>query len=461
MTMVDQRGGGDASGRLGSSLLLLGGTALIGLMAYTLLIDGSPVVADRRLPGAVEVAVVLPTRDDWHEVRQGILGCVRRELVRLVRETPDRVTVETVGSSRPIRFVWKRAPGAAETRKVVDQLLTQRQPPRAVIGSVNTSLTAALAAALRDGGGARPGGPVLLLPWATSMLAPAGPMREPVPLLEIDAGRTFRFCPDNRRLAGLVVECVRSAAGVGPPHSAVIVEDPSDPYSDDLSTAFEAAIRRAAPGATLDKGDELLSSPGMAESPGPNDDRLAVRVWRRAREAPAGSSTWLVLPLQGAPVRRIITALERRAPADPPPLHVLCGDGIGLTTLRDFARVRGVSIWCGSAETPPDDEAVGLPPGTLLPAEVVAALAVAVERAGVGPDGLRAALAALDLSADNPAALGRALAFDATGQRRDAGLGHVLAVRHGQDGVVAYTPQENGRWAGPAEVPDTPPVQGP
>lgn len=458
---VNRAGSGSGSGWLGSALLLVGGLALIGLMAYTLLIDGNPVAADRRSSGRLEVAVVLPTRDDWHQVRQGILGCVRREVVRLARETPDALTVQTPRTARSLRFAWVRAPGPAETRKVVDHLLTMRHPPQAVIGSVNTSLTAALAAGLRDGGGARPGGPVLLMPWATSTLAPAGPMREPVPLLTIDAGRTFRFCPDNPRLARLVVDCVLASAAAPPPHLAVIVEDPADPYSNDLSAAFVEAIRRAAPAAALEKGEETVSSPDMGETPGSADDLLAARLWRRAREAPSGAPTWLVLPLQGPPIRRIVTALDRRTPAEPPALHVLCGDGVGLTSLRDFARFKGLSVWCASAETPPDDEAVGLPPGALVPAEVVAALAAAVERADDAIDGLRTALASIQLAADDPRALGRSLAFDPSGQRRDAELGRVLAVRPGGDGVVSYTPQADGRWDGPDEVPDAPPVQGP
>jgi hypothetical protein len=461
MATAEQQANGTRTGQLGSALLLVGGLALVGLMAYTLLIDGSPVGADRMRPGTVEVAVVLPTRDDWHDVRQGVLGCVRREMVELVSEEPNAVTIETADRGRPLRFVWVRAPGAAEARKVVDQLLARSQPPAAVIGSINTSLTAALAAALRDGGGARPGGPLLLLPWATSTLAPAGPMREPVPLLEINAGRTFRFCPDNRRLADLVVRCVLAQEPSQPPHSALIVEDHSDPYSDDLAAAFETAIRAEVPGTAIDKGAESLFSPGMGESPGLNDDRLAIRVWSKAREAPPGAPTWLVLPLQGAPVRRILYALDRRASGESPPLHVLCGDGLGITSLRDFTRLRGVSVWCGSAESPPDDGSTSLPPGALVPAEIVSALALAVDRAGTGPDALRTALAALDLKADDPAAFGRPLAFAPTGQRRDEALGHVLAVRPGGDGIVAFAPVQDGRWEGPIEVADPPPAQGP
>jgi hypothetical protein len=203
---------------------------------------------------------------------------------------------------------------------------------------------------------------------------------------------------------------------------------------------------------------ETLSSPGLIQTPGPADERCAARIWERVRAAPPGRATWLVLPLQGPPIRRILTALERQAPSgEVPPLHVLCGDGIGLTALRDFASIRGFSVWCPSWDGLPGVEGRAEMPGdALVPAEVVAALAAAVDRAPPGPDGLRDALATLDLKADDPATLGRSLAFDRSGERRSVDLGHVLAVLPGEGRVVAFAPGPGGRWNGPVQVPALP-----
>lgn len=439
------------SGRIGNGLLFVGGLSLVGLMAYTLLYDARP-ARPATTAGALEVAVVLPSRDDWHNVRQGVLACVRDELLELREDGTDSVTVQVPGKrGRLIRFAWRRAPGVVETREVVDRLLSRPSPPAAVMGSSNTTLTAALAEALRDLGGARPGGPLLLVPWATSTFS-----RGETRLLGIDAGRTFRFGLDNRRLAQLVVGCVQAREPARPPHSVLIVVDPADPYSIDLADGFEAAIRRAAPGVEIVKEEDGHSSPGLGYAPGRTDARLAARVWERARAAPEGSSTWLVLPLQGAPTRRILTALDGRAPAEPPALHVLSGDGIGLTTLFDFTRLRSLSVWCGSSNAAPadDDSTINMPPTALVLAEAVSALSLAVARAGAGPDGLRDALAAIDLAADDPAAFGRPLAFDESGERRGPGIGHVLAVRRGEDTVEAFAPRPDGSWAGPVEAPD-------
>jgi hypothetical protein len=441
--------------RIGNALLLGGGLALAALLGYVLWIDPLRNGSDGRLPGTVEVAVVVPLRDDWHSFRQGILACSRDGLVRMVRETPSAVTVATRGSDRPIRFGWVPARGAIETENRVGELVRGPAPPAAFVGSANTALTVALARGIEANS---PGssGPVLLVPWATATLSRPG---DALPLLRIVPDRTFRFCPNNDRLAELVVGCVLEQEPAGPPSGVLVVEDPADPYSVDLAGAFGRAIRQAAPGVELTRKAETLASPGLVETPGPGDERCAARLWERVKQAPDGRATWLVLPLQGAPIRRILTALQRQAPPGAtPPLRVLCGDGIGATSMRDFApRIQSFSVWCPSWDGLTGVEGRAEMPGAaLVPAEVVAALAAAVDRASPGPDGLRDALAALDLKAGDPLTLGRSLAFTPEGERRSADLGHVLAVLPGTGRVAAYSKRDDGAWSGPVELPALP-----
>src|SRR5262249_40204418 len=152
------------------------------------------------------VAVFFPERADWDDFRRGVLACARKGLVRVTSEQLDAVVVETSGRRRALRFDWHRARGGLESRGEVQRLLALAEPPIAIVGSSNTALTADLAAELNA---ARPeaGGPLLLVPWATSIdtLPPTeGGRGHRSPLLGVYPGRTFRFCLDNHRQAGLV-----------------------------------------------------------------------------------------------------------------------------------------------------------------------------------------------------------------------------------------------------------------
>ena len=64
--------------RIGTALLLTGGLALAGLMAYVALGEPGAGLAGRSVDA--EVAVVMPARDDWQDVRQGVLSCAAHDL---------------------------------------------------------------------------------------------------------------------------------------------------------------------------------------------------------------------------------------------------------------------------------------------------------------------------------------------------------------------------------------------
>ena len=138
-------------------------------------------------------------------------------------------------------------------------------------------------------------------------------------------------------------------------------------------------------------------------------------------------------------------------------LRVLCGDGLRRETLQALAATHDLSfpVWAASSISADDAPAGAAGLGARqVPAEIVSALVRCLDTAdrAAAPDGLRAALAALDLAADDPAALGRPLAFDRSGERHGGGLGRVLVIEPGRDTLTRYTPRAAGGWA-EAELP--------
>ncbi len=448
------------TGRVGTGLLGTFGLALAALMAYTLAFEGGQgpgsgpeVVRDR---DTAEVAVFFPDSRDWSHFRRAIAACVGRGLARPVVEGDEAVVVETARLGRRVRFSWRGIRGLGETREEVDRLASRPRPPVAIVGSSTTVLTVALAEALRDAGSA---GPVLLVPWATALTVDRpGSGRGKARLLDIDRGRTFRFCPDNRQLAESVVGCLLGRDAGRPPGRVFLVVDPHDPYSVDLTDCFRHAIREKAGAVEIvDRADAVgvptvSRPPGSVPNPSATESSLADEVWTSAEDGPADRTTWVVLPLQGEPTRRLLAGLRRRASwhsADEGdgPLRVVCGDGIGRETLDGPTGDRPFPIWCASTSTArAADHGVSNDTQTL--AEIVSAVLLAVERsptAGPSAGDIRRGLMKLDLPEGDRAAFGRPLRFGADGERLDD-PGHVLAARPGSAPVEEFRLGPAGRW---------------
>ena len=300
-------------------------------------------------------------------------ACVEggRGLGRIVAEEDDWLRVETARHGRPVRFAWHRLRGEGQAREEVRRLSRAAEPPVAVVGASNTLLTIALAAQLQEDSGAnRHRGPLLLVPWATS-----------VRLIDVYPGRTFRFCSNNRRVAGLLVGCLAGRPGLSGPSRAVLVVDPLDPYSTDLADCFRAELARAFPKAEVVEPTDLSSAAirpafsGRNALPSPSEQRCARAIWRAASEG-SGGETWVVLPLQGVPARRMIAAINGAAPGrydvGGRPLTVVCGDAVGQTTLASFANQLVFPVWSvATASTHPDHG--GLEEDVQQQAEIVAA----------------------------------------------------------------------------------------
>ena len=201
-----------------------------------------------------------------------------------------------------------------------------------------------------------------------------------------------------------------------------------------------------------------VSPPFVA--PSPAELELAGKIWERANAPPGDQTTWVVLPVQGDPARRMIAALRARAPFNlgpgDGPLRVVVGDGIGLKSLSDMAGTLPFPVWCVSSASLPDPSgaAGGVPADDAqIPAEIVSALVRCLDSPRVlDATALRGALAALHIPAGDRAAMGRPLDFGRSGEREGVGLGHVMFIRPGLAEVYAMARVESGRWSPPVPV---------
>ncbi len=449
--------------RVGNWLLCVGGLVLAALMAYILAIDypGFPAWPNWGRPSSVvEVAVFFPNQTDWVDFRRGIQECLDRGLARRVDDSGVAMVVETPGRKRRVRFALHDVRGVQMTKEAVGRLVSKSPPPIALVGSSNTVLTVALAEALRDAArDVAEEGPVLLVPWASSVLVhPPEPNDGPVPLLGIDPGRTFRFCPNNQGQADLVVRCLLDQDPTQTPTRAFILEDRHDAYSADLSDCFQRSINRMAPQAVVIQNPNALAFSGVSPpfvAPSTSELELAGKIWERASATPGGQTTWVVLPVQEDPARRMIAALRARAPFNhgpgDGPLRVVVGDGIGLQSLSEMAGTLSFPVWCISSASLPAPRGVagGVPADDAqIPAEIVSALVHCLDSSRVhDATDLSVALASLHIPADDRAAMGRPIDFGRSGEREGVGLGHVMSIRPGQAEVSAMARVESGRWS--------------
>ncbi|MFO0907699.1 MAG: hypothetical protein U0794_04950 [Isosphaeraceae bacterium] len=449
-------------GRLSQALLWAGGLVVALLMAYTLLLDlglgrpltGNPAPTSHELT----VGVFYPELVLWHELRQGIRLCSDKGLLTVVEEAERSITVRLTQTGRRLRFVLRDVRGVHEMTVELRQLVSSPAPPLAVIGSSNTVLTAALARALRAQSTAS--GPLLLVPWASTVqMAPGAAGEGPVSLLEILPDRTFRFCLNNQYQADLVVDSLLREKKARPPRRVMVVKDRLDPYSVDLANCFHRAVERVVPSAEfIERSDPLvLPLPGeLSTLPTAPEEAVADSIWRQVESLPEGESTWLFLPLQEEPARRLLVALRGRSRVRPTgtdgPLQLICGDALSMPTLVQLAgrvpfRVSSVSSM--TMQMP----ARGVSPDALVPAEIVAALVAVLDREGAGTptsESLREALAALRLGPASSGALGRSLAFSRAGERIGDDLGMVLSIRPDSHEVYWAVRNPAGTWM-PAE----------
>jgi hypothetical protein len=432
-------------GHAATAWLLLGGLGLTLLMGYTLIAD-----FPRRLnPPAdtIRVAVFYPNPDSWLDFRQAADLCVQRGLAEIVDKSYDSLTLRARGRSASVLFTWHDARGLTEISLEVRRLAEQPHPPVAVIGSSNTVLTAVLAQALASLPNET--SPVLLVPDATAVRVALPGGSEPVDLLAIHRGRSFRLGLDNRRQAELALRHVFDRHVSETPRRVFLAIDRDDPYSQDLATAFLQELARLSPGSPAPGDGDVLDLTGRAETPGSQERLWVTRVWQAVEP---GQKVMVFLPLQSEPARRLLVALEGYAPAEPrndgsSPL-VICGDGLGRESLAQLAGPLSFPVWSTSSASIAVSEYPGVPDQTdaLIPAEAIVALMACLNPRDGDTVQMAEALRTLDLPADDPRALGRALAFDPQGERRGLGLGHVLGIEPESTSVFAHVLRSDGHW---------------
>jgi hypothetical protein len=418
-------------GRVGSVVLGGFGLALALLMIYSLVFEGKGGCSTTDQPvGQVDVAVFFLERDEWRIFARGVAACTdeKRGLGRLVSEEDDAIIVETANHRRKVRFARHGVRGERQERDELRELAKSPTPPIAVIGSSNTVLTAALARQLEEGRNARPGGgPILLVPWATSVF-----------LMDLYPDRTLRFCSNNRREAELLVGCLKARKGRPGPRQVFLAIDPLDPYSVELGEFFRVEIGRAYPRAEfldLHDGPPSAARPrlsGPSTIPTAIEQRRAKAIWRAVTEGPSGE-TWVVLPMQLEPALRMLAVLNGASPgrhdAADRPLNVICGDAVGHSTLAALANQLVFPVW--SVSTASDHSATHRLEGDIREqAEIVAALLIALDR----PDNAPTPDALLSLlrtpgGEGPPAPFGRPLAFTESGEREGYEPGEVLNLQ--------------------------------
>lgn len=475
------------SSRAGTMVLLVGGLLLAGLMLYVLNLRSSVDVIPSSVPKLAAgsssrpvsgVAVFLPTREGWLNLSYAARRVAAAQGAEILDETESSFEIQRtadnsrVGGRQRLHFYWVPVVGTLEIEDAVDDLALSSST-RAVIGSDTTLLTVALASALsRARSRFANGGPVLLIPWASSAEVRATQGQAPLPLLDIYPGRAFRFCADNRSEANLVVRALTQAEPDRPPARAVIMVDANDPFSLDLAAGFRQAIDAQ----TFKKPVEFteLSFPenlaALSETDPPTLAELlwADRVWGLVTRIDDERTLWLALPMQERPARRLLQALRLREPSramrpnsEEPPLRVLTGDSVDVDLVAELAGTRAFSLWCFSAAParPSSKESSSTAArrddsvGVWLYAEIVSALlrcGSAPPSKGRDEDSLRDCLRTLritpDPSAAAPALLSRSLAFSPSGERELEGFGYVVSTSQSDAAVTARALQRSGQW---------------
>ncbi|GIW87408.1 MAG: hypothetical protein KatS3mg108_1732 [Isosphaeraceae bacterium] len=425
-----------------SALFLVGAAALVGLVAYALAPAGLPDLAEATR-SRLEVAVFLPDLASWDALGRGARRAAELGVVRLEAGAPDRLSLRTP-SGRRLDLIWHHPAGGWELAERLRSLLRSTQPPEAVIGSANTALTWTLARTL---GEVAENGPPLLIPAASAIFVP-GPQATGgrTPLLEIHAGRTFRFCLNNLRMAELVIDYL-NAKDHPTAIEAFVLVDPLDPFSVDLAECFEQVLDRRGLAGLRRRVETSTDSSLVIGAPTIEEQRLVAPI----AEAVSGSGdrpVWVLVTLQGTAAQRLLVALDRAVSTESARrIRVLSGDGLGLVSLRKLATQVDFPVYCVSSGA--INEADGDDPSDRgrIEAEMIAALARAVD-VGPGID-LATALARLEIRPGEPGSIGRSLRFR-DGDRVGEELGVVYELRPDPVELWGHQPGADGwmsrRW---------------
>jgi hypothetical protein len=435
--------------RVESAIVGAFGLVLIVVILSTFFFEGQGSSSRKRDPAEViDVAVLYLHRSEWRIFAHGLKLCIQTQpqLGRLIEENDESLLIETAKSQRPVRFTYHVVRGQSQTRDVVKQLLQLPHVPVAVVGSSNTGLTEALADELKASEKPDKSGPLLLVPWATS-----------VALLDRYPGRTFRFCANNRRVAEMLVACLKSQFGSGKqgPDRVVMMIDPIDPYSVDLASCFHKVMEDAFPKTTIVDWDESSKQAprltGGVSEPTLDEQARARSLWAKYLIG-STSETWVFLPLQNGPARRMIAAINGASPGSRGEsgknLKVICGDAIGESTLRAFSGQLSFPVWSVTTNTDPFGSQ-GLEEDVQEQAEIVAAVLLGLDEKTPATTHVNQLRHYLVKGEKQVRPFGRSLDFSETGEPQEFDPGGILQLVSETGKLLFY---RSGQWNNPQTV---------
>lgn len=275
-------------------------------------------------PPCVEIAVVFPGTNDtnWVNFVEGVR--LAAEEAGTSVETRDLYECQVALDGFHVRFRWYPDVGIRNLQRRIHELCRRPQPPIAVVGANNSSLTWVLAEELAACGDA-PRTPLLLMTTATADA-----------LIDVHRGRSFRFGFNNSFQARTVVGELRRHfdervhAESQAPIGALVVQVLDDPFSMDLARCFAEELQRqlaaelvrppadvpmptaltAPVGSKLADVWSLTTSTGSFDSPNAEEERLARKLVAVMAGDP-GRDWVLVAPIGTTPFRRFSYALHQ------------------------------------------------------------------------------------------------------------------------------------------------------
>lgn len=292
-------------------------------------------------PAQVEVGVLFPGTDEgnWLDFVEGV-KLAARERNFGVGIASDRFECIVTTPTTPVRFRWYPAAGGRGIQRRVREVCDQPNPPIALVGANNSSLTRSLAEELTRCGD-REKAPVLLM---TSATADA--------LIRIHDRRTFRFGFNNSHQAASVVRRYKEFIANRPPHRekthVIALQVDDDPFSVDLANRFLAQARAQLDAVVVSSPEgadtwRLTTATGSFDDPSVEEWQLARALVRKMTARP--EAPWaLVLPMGTAAYRRLTFALHQSfhdalnadaARLAKSHLAVLSGDSLGYYSFQE------------------------------------------------------------------------------------------------------------------------------
>lgn len=335
-----------------SSILLIVACIVIGTLSWATWRYSGRLTPEK----ATEIAVFFPGTNerDWYDFIQAVRLAAKEEKLPVSVDADSSSC--TIGvKPTPVTFQWYPDVGVRALKRRVKALCDQAQPPLALVGTNNSSLTRAIAEQLAES--TAPNRPLLLMTNATAD-----------GLLVLNPGRSFRFGYRNSYQAEKVVERLqhfwqeRQMPATKVNVLSVAVED--NPFAMDLAYRFEKELSGRFPANFAAPKYEqrpaqaedpvvprvpnnafvLRTATGGFDDPNPDEWSLAARLVSEMANDP-GNPWVLVLPVGTTPYRRIAYALSEtfknypdaeKARQAQENLVILTGDSMNYYSFRDL-----------------------------------------------------------------------------------------------------------------------------